>query len=193
MKLSISVMAHPSRQEFFEYLKSKLGDVPFSIDTGFGIIENCKRAWLMYDPTADYHVVIQDDAIICDDFYNRAIEVLKKADKKAVSFFHVSPISYNKHRQEAKETGAIVQPGLSGGVALCIPTDFIKPMIKHYDGLKFPCDDHRVGNFLITKNIPIYYPIPSLIDHRVGNMSVMWKKPSKHRANEYIDREKNPQ
>ncbi len=188
MKLSISVMAHPKRQEFFSYLKDRLGDVPFSIDEGKGLIWNCRNAWSMYDPTADYHVVIQDDAIVCDNFYDRAVEVLKNAQGLPVSFFHVSPLSYKKYKEQRKESGHIIQPGLSGGVALCLPTKLIPDMLAHYDADTVPHDDHRVGRFLMSINTPWFFPFPSLIDHRIGNPSIMWKKPSTHPANEFIDR-----
>ena len=46
VKLSISIMAHPSRASFFPRLKEKLGDdVPFSIDQKNNLLENCKAAW----------------------------------------------------------------------------------------------------------------------------------------------------
>lgn len=189
MKLSISVMAHPKRQEFFSYLKERLGDVPFSIDDGKGLIWNCRNAWSMFDPTADYHVVIQDDAIVCNDFKNRAEKILEEAQGLPVSFFHVSPLSYKKYKEQRKETGHIIQPNLSGGVALCLPTKMIPAMLAHYDADTVPHDDHRVGRFLFSINTPIFFPFPSLIDHRVGNPSIMWKKPSAHPANEYIDRD----
>jgi len=189
MKLSISVMAHPKRKEFFGYLREKLGDVPFSLDEGKGLIWNCRNAWSMYDPACDYHVVIQDDAIICTDFYNRAIEILKNAQGLPVSFFHVSPLSYQKYKQQRLETGHIIQAGLSGGVALCLPTKLIPAMLAYYDADTVPHDDHRIGRFLMSINTSWFFPIPSLIDHRTGNASMMWKKPSTHKANEYIDRE----
>jgi hypothetical protein len=188
MKLSISVMGHYKRAEFFPYLVEKLGDVPFSVDTGQGLIANCRNAWTMYDPTADYHVVIQDDAIVCDNFMARAIEVMKKASGLPISFFHVSPISYKKYKLQREETGAIIQPGLSGGVALCLPVKYIPDMLKHYDADTVPHDDHRIGRFVMSIKQPFYFPIPSLIDHRTGNASMMWRKPSTHKANEYIDR-----
>lgn len=189
MKMSISVMAHPARAEFFEYLKLKLGDVPFSIDEGKGLLWNCRNAWSMFDPTADYHVVIQDDAIVCDDFYKRALPVLEKANGLAVSFFHVSPLSYKKYREQREKTGAIIQDSLSGGVALCLPTKLIPAMLEHYDLDTVPFDDSRVERYLKSVPLKLYFPFPSLIDHRTGNNSIMWKKPSPHRANEYIDRE----
>lgn len=183
-------MAHPRRAEFFDYLKSKLGDVPFAIDDGCGLIKNCRNAWALYDLTADYHCVIQDDAIICENFYNRAIEVLEKAEGLPVSFIHISPISYQKFKADREKFGAIKHLGLGGGVALCLPTKLIPEMLAHYDADNVTMDDHRIGRFTISKNLMWYFPIPSLVDHRTGNASICNPKPSANRANEYIDREK---
>ncbi|MFA5391718.1 MAG: hypothetical protein WC331_09890, partial [Candidatus Omnitrophota bacterium] len=47
-KLSVSIMAHPSREDFFPYLRERLGDVPMAIDRGVGIWENCKNAWRLH-------------------------------------------------------------------------------------------------------------------------------------------------
>lgn len=188
MKLSISVMAHPEREMYFDYLKKMLGDVPFAIDTGCGLLENCKNAWKLHDPTADYHLVIQDDAVICENFRERALEFLAKAQNSPVSFIYINPIPFIKNAKEIYERGYIRQPGLSGGVALCLPVRLIKRMLEHYDTLKLPHDDHRIGNFLITNGIQIYSPIPSLVDHRVGNKSVFWKRTSLHQAYDYCEK-----
>src|SRR5690606_1475387 len=76
-KLSVSVMAHPKRAQYFDYLKQKLGDVPFLIDhNSEGIWFNAKRAWLAFDPEAEYHAVIQDDMIIGKNFYENAEKYL---------------------------------------------------------------------------------------------------------------------
>lgn len=190
MKLSISIMAHPSRAEYIPYLKSKLGDVPVAIDDGCGLLENCKRAWLLHDPTADYHVVIQDDSIVCDDFYNRAIERIEKADGLAVSFFYSQSKFYQKFKKERLENGAIVKKGLYGGLAICLPVYLIDDMLSFYDKDTIPFDDHRINRFLMSRNIDIFSPFPCLIDHRQGHMSVFTGQLSQARAAEYIDYDK---
>lgn len=190
MKLSISIMMHPSRAEFLPYLKSKLGDVPVSIDTGQGLIWNCRNAWTMFDPTADYHVVIQDDCIICDDFYNLACQSIEKANGLAVSFFYSQSKFYNKFKKERAETGAIVKKGLYGGLAICLPTKLINEMLACYDTQRIPYDDLRIGRFLMSKKIDIYAPFPTLVDHRQNHMSLFTKKKSECVSAEYIDKDK---
>ncbi len=186
-KLSISVMAHPSRKEFFEYLKSKLGDVRFSIDEGKGLILNCRNAWSMYDPTADFHVVIQDDAIVCENFRELAENFLDKFPDMPVSFFHTDNMSWKKRRRDGLRDGYIKHSALGGGVALCLPTKLIPEMLMMYDELLFKADDHRVGHFVLKKRLEWHFPIPTLIDHRIGNMSICWKTQSKYPSPLFVD------
>jgi len=190
MKLSISIMMFPTRKEYLPYLKEKLGDVPVAMDLGCGLIQNCFNAWSMHDPTADYHVVIQDDCIVCDDFYNRAIKYLEKAQGRPVSFFYAQSRFYNKFKKERAETGAIVKKALYGGLAICLPVSLIPKMLESYAKDTVPFDDHRIGRFLLRNKLDIYNPFPSLIDHRVGHKSVFTGQMSQCVASEYIDRNK---
>jgi hypothetical protein len=180
-------MMHPSRKEYLPYLKSKLGDVPVAMDEGCGLIQNCKNAWLLHDPTADYHVVIQDDCIVCDDFYIRAIAHLDNANGLPASFFYSQSKFYNKFKKERVETGAIIKKAIYGGLAICLPVKLIPEMLAFYDKQKIPFDDHRIGLFCMSKKLNIYNPFPCLIDHRQGHMSVFTGRKSEASAAEYID------
>jgi hypothetical protein len=179
-------MMHPKRLEYLPYLKSKLGDVPVALDEGVGLLENCKNAWLLHDPTADYHVVIQDDCIICNDFYNRAVAQIERANGLPVSFFYSQSKFYKKFKEEREQTGAITKKALYGGLAICLPTKLIPAMLKYYDTLKIPFDDHRINLFCMENKIDIYSPFPNLIDHRQGHMSLFTKQQSQAQAAEFI-------
>jgi hypothetical protein len=74
VKLSISVMAHPSREQYFPYLSDKLG-IPvsdFCIDQKNCLLENSKASWMKHDPDASFHCVVQDDSVLCDNFREKA-------------------------------------------------------------------------------------------------------------------------
>jgi hypothetical protein len=182
-KLSISVMASPSRAEFFPYLKSKLGDVPFAIDTDHrGAWENCKNAWRLYDPTAEWHVVIQDDAIICDNFQQRAEEVIAKAKEVLKANDYMCSFYYGcRHSKERlKEAASAVERGYwinrypKWGVALCMQTKYINEMIKFGDAIKSlkTVDDARIAQFVGSKKMSVFFPMPSIVDHRHGKSLV---------------------
>ncbi len=195
MRLSISVMAHPKRGEFFPYLTENLGDVPFAIDfESKGEWENAKRAWMMYDKDADWHVVIQDDAIICKDFKQQASEVIKQAkitldrDNYVVNFYYGYRRSSEKQASESLQKGFWVNAYPKWGVAICMQTKYIEQMIKYGDALEedHTRDDARIGAFIGHMKLPVYFPMPSLIDHRHGE-SLVGDPGEKRSAYKFID------
>ena len=69
--VSKTIMAYYKRQKRIPSIRKKIGDAKVSLDTGvWGLWENSKRSWLSYDKKSDYHMVIQDDAVICSNFYD---------------------------------------------------------------------------------------------------------------------------
>ena len=176
--LSISVMAHPSREKFFPYLKKKLGEsVPFSIDhNSEGVWPNAKKAWAMAldGEQALYHVVIQDDAVVCDNFLERAEGVVRDAIRRcktseiAISFYFGKRGNLTDESKKALERGFATRQSPTWGVAICLPVSHIAPMIEYGNRFNVPQDDYRIGMYLKKKGIRVYFPMPSLIDHRTS-------------------------
>jgi len=183
-------MAHPSRAKFFSYLKQMLGDVPFSIDeTGIGVWGNRRRATLMYDPTADWHLVLQDDAIICDDFIEKAkrtLEFVGNSGMIVVNFYYGRRSNRIKEAEKGLKEGFVMANKVTWGLAICLPTRIIPEMIEYCDRLKAPQDDHRIGLFLRHKAMQVYFPIPSLIDHRAEEESLVGNAFSPGRKAKYF-------
>ncbi|MFA6158881.1 MAG: hypothetical protein WC763_04665 [Candidatus Paceibacterota bacterium] len=165
-KLSISIMAHPSREKWFGYLREKLGqDVPFAIDTdGRGIWENCKRAWLLFDPEAEYHVVVQDDVLVGRDFIERAEAMLTE---DMMYSFYIGRPRFAGEVMEAKEKGIdhLVKSHIHHEICLCMRTEHIKEMIAWCDALK-PENDRVIDGWVNAKGLKVRFPLPSLVDHR---------------------------
>ena len=192
IKLSISVMAHPSRKEYFDYLRENLGDIPFLIDEeSMGTAWNCERAWKVYDPSANYHIVIQDDAIICKDFKNKAVklieEVTKERSKIAFNFYYGTRARFRDEASEAMKRGYIIKERPHWGLAICIPTSEIENMLKFWNTVSNPEDDERISQFLKSRNIPVYFPIPSYIDHRHELKSLVGDPGTMRKAYKFID------
>jgi len=195
IKLSISVMAHPARENNFAYLKEKLGDVPFSIDQKNNLIENCKAAWMLHDPESDFHVVIQDDAIVCNHFKERAEQFITEMEADRISkclpirgynFFIRSEYSAAQ-MQTSEKQGYILEPRNRGGVAICLPTNKIKDMIKFYDTLLESHDDERISLWIVKNEYQMCYPIPSLIDHNDHKPSLAGHNGLSREAYKFID------
>lgn len=195
--LSVSVMAHPSREKFFPYLKECLGDVPFSIDTeSEGVWPNAKKAWSMFDPEAAYHVVIQDDAIVCEDFLNHAEEAIVKAGDVVkdylppISFYFGNRGTLKGIARDGMADGYCFMPRTPWAVAICLPTALIPEMLAFTENLAVPQDDVRIGKFIQSKGMKVYFPLPSLIDHRTGEESLVGDEGSKRQAFAFINNRK---
>jgi hypothetical protein len=172
-KLSVSIMAFHTREPFFEYLKSRLGeDIPFSVDDGsMGIWNNCKASWLLHDPKAEYHIVIQDDAIICDNFIDRASEIIKRKEKDGdfiFSFYAGQMMGAKITAARNRKKDCVISGMIFNEVALCMKTKHISDMIKWCDERRAETDQD-IWRWAHLRRVKILYPLPSLIDHRSGD------------------------
>jgi len=193
IKLSISVMAHPSREKYFGYLKEKLSNPKFSIDVDSkGLLWNCVNSWKMHDLDSDYHVVIQDDAIVCDDFKNRAEkiieEVIKKHGKIAFNFYYGTRGAMKEEAFAGLKKGYIIKKSPHWGLAICLPTSTIKDMVSFFEKQNVKQDDFRIAKYLNEIGMLVYFPMPSLIDHRPEVLSMVENAPNAgRRAYKFIE------
>lgn len=158
-------MAHPARAKFFPYLREKLGDVPFSIDGGWGLWENCKRAWRLYDQSAEYHIVVQDDMIIGRGFVERA-ETLMTKDFVYNFYMGKRPRFATAVEKAMREkAGFIILTDLSHEACWGIKTSRIEEMLEYCDRQK-PKNDRVLNSYIVSHKIPVLFPIPSFVDHR---------------------------
>lgn len=157
------------RRKYLSYLKERLGDVPVAMDNGIkGLWKNCKDAWLLHDKDAEWHLVVQDDSIVCDDFRKRAEAILNEiGDKDCVVAFYVGDL-LKPNIDKAIKNGEnhIAHRRIINEVALCMRTKHIKRMVRFCDAKKAKNDRH-IETYCRMNNVPIHYPIPSLIDHRL--------------------------
>lgn len=179
MKISFAIMMHPSREKFLPYLKDKLGDIPVSMDRGISIWDTSKRAWLKYNKTATHHCVIQDDAIIGKDFIKRAEEEIKKHPDIAISFYRGWRRNVTAEMiDEWTKNGGYLTNWLSWGLAVCLPVGHIEAMIKNGEAMPKRYENHddtKIAKYLTKNKIKVWYPIPSLVDHRTDEVSLIQK------------------
>ena len=164
MNIDYVIMGHLSRIPFQRYFVDNLEyDVPITVDDGtLGVWGNARQAWEMVNPKSDYGVVIQDDAILCDDFKHRCEKFLSEHNGHMVSFYF----------GESKKTFKYLRPKyfdapLYHAVALAIPTHQIPDMIKYCDTrTEVDGDDMKIKRWLISQNRTCRYSNPSLVQHR---------------------------
>lgn len=179
MNISVAVMATHSRQIQAEYLCSILKYYPF---TNVSVIydevadgthesewNNGKNALLDGLGRGDWHVVIQDDAILTPFFYENIVGAIQNVPTKSLISLYTG-----KARPLGKRVSLAVSKArdetwlqywlLMWGVGIVIPTGQIKPMLEFVEGREEPYDT-RIGIAYQRNRLPIYYTMPSLVDH----------------------------
>lgn len=137
-------------------------------DQGMDRWETGARAWHAARSEHEWHVVIQDDAILCDDFAERATEYLSRQEFQPVSFYLGSgrPRQNSVKRFIKEATGdTIIMPWMIWGVCVAIPYKQAQAMLHGCkDGI--PNYDTRISQYFERRRIQTAYSWPSLVDHR---------------------------
>lgn len=164
-KLSIVIMAHPDRREMATLLSFELGGVPIVWDIKNNVWDTCRRSWEAIDKSAEYGLVLQDDAIVCQNFISRAEKLL--TGDYIYNFFILSGSRALVDKRLAEGKSNFFKVSIFGEVALCMKTLHINSMINYCERKKGKSDT-VISSWAINNKIRVCYPIPSLVDHRVG-------------------------
>lgn len=176
MKLSVKIMAHRKRERHIPDLVARLGLTDDDViwdrknvrwDTG-------RRAWEAIDQTADYGMVVQDDALVCRDLIAGLEKALDHLPGPGIVSPYIGtrrPVASAVERAvKAAQDGDVswVQmPSLNWGVAIILPTGIINNMIRWCDQQRYPQYDRRIGRYVIdVERLNTWCPWPSLVDHR---------------------------
>ena len=179
-KLSIVILHHPSREHLIPYLKERLGnDTPICTDTENNLLKNSRKAWAMHDQSAGFHLVLDDDVKVCENFRERAEHVMGEYPALAYSFFwgempiqdrellKPSPLAQYRYR---------VMKHVRWGCAICLRTALIPKMLDYTltvtDLAPNKEFDTRISRFIESRKMRVCYPIPCLVDHREEELSL---------------------
>ena len=178
-RVSFTVMAHPKREQWAVGLARQL-DCNITWDEKNDRHDTGLRAIKAYDSSADYHCVVQDDAILAEGFADALPLILQYPEpgcpvglyygaKDSTNSLHAQAISY------ALDNGGrwLVRKGPVWGPAIVYPTDNISPLIDYFEDSIVENYDRRVMSFYQSQGILCWYSVPSLVDHRQeGNQSL---------------------
>lgn len=174
MICSMSIMAHPDRTEFVEDMLEKIPMAKPVWDRVNNEWDTARRALADFHPDAEWHVVIQDDAIPCNDFQAGVVKAL-------IAISHHGPVSFytGQGRPYAREVERLVRiteersiPWFSAsngpywGVCVAFPTDMISDLLKTCDESTIDNYDARLSDYFKERKIATWYSMPSLVDHR---------------------------
>lgn len=188
MRISVAIMAHPARENEAVLLKAKLLFIPFS---EVGIVYATKfdgtpheREWdtgkrsLQYGVgKGDWHLVLQDDAILTPFFYENVTAAIEALPIKTLMSLYVGqarpwPLKIINAVEQAKDGDWLRHMMLLWGVGIAIPSDHIEPMLEYVAEWTEPYDT-RIGIFYQQNMLPVYYTMPSLVDHGDNGKSLL--------------------
>jgi hypothetical protein len=163
-------MAHPARKQLVGSLLDQFKPMPIGVawDQKNNIWDTCSRAWLLFDKKADWHLVIQDDVILCKDFITKVNELIKNHSGHN-NIFSLYLGNRNKFRKDVNRLrpngGIVVKKNIHHEIALIFPTKKIIEMLNYCDSLN-PTDDKVINRYVTHKNLDVIIPLPNLINHR---------------------------
>lgn len=171
--ISVAIMAHPKRAAFVEELQGQLPEAEVVWDREDNRWETGARSLAAFDPRARFHMVVQDDAVLCRDLVKGAEKAAVAAGERPVALYT------GRTRLQRGMTSAVLRARRMGrpwvatrgplwGVGVIVPTCFIPELvgwgnahttIANYDG--------RMERWFWTEHqIECWYTVPSLVDHR---------------------------
>lgn len=177
VSISVTVMAHPKRRAAAEALHKKLTQYPFTeatitFDTNNVEWDTGERSMRRGIGRADWHLVVQDDAILTPDLFDNLQGIIAALPTRSVVSLYTGRV-----RPLAERVSLAVDAAVDGtflnhhmmmwGVAILIPADHIEPMLDYISDPKYSdtAYDVRIGIFYQRNRLPIYYTMPSLVDH----------------------------
>jgi hypothetical protein len=172
--VSVVVMADPRRAAMVEELLGWL-DRPAEVvwdrkgdrwDTG-------RRAWQAIDRTTSHGLVVQDDAIPCRDLVAGIEQALQHVPDGSPLCLYVGKV--RPYRELVQGLVNAAGPGTSWlamgqlhwGVGVVMPTRYIDEMLAWVDRYgEVENYDTRISRWFQQRNLTVYCPWPSLVDHR---------------------------
>lgn len=187
MKLSVAIMAHPIRKESAERIQERLGgDVPIVYDQNLKPSADKaqrwatgRRAWEAADPSADFHMVIQDDVLVAENVLPSLERALDELGPDGVVSAYTGTgrpdqLNVMKRLRVARKQGHswIWTPMLYWGPAVIAPVYTIEEMLdwaEDYSMRNRPPRsnyDYAIGAFYhYEMRWRCWYTAPSLVDH----------------------------
>lgn len=190
-RVSVAIMAHPRRQHHVErYLLPRL-DVDAAVvwdrhgdrwDTG-------RRALLAYDDSADYHVVIQDDALVSARLAAGVAALVDHVPARAPIGLYYGSIRPARPHIDRPWREAVAQDACwialhqspMWGVGLALPVADLAAVVADGDARpEVPNYDRRIAHSYHDAGRLQYFPVPSLVDH-AGDPSLIPGRTGKRR------------
>ena len=132
-----------------------------------------RRAWLSAAPDATHHVVVQDDVLPCERFFEHMRAALAAAPDSMVCAY-----SNNRLAQapEVATSSWVYIPDNAWGQCLAMPSSRARHYVEWCDQVvpaSYPHDDGRFHLYACSQGLPVLCTQPSLVDHLGADSSTL--------------------
>jgi hypothetical protein len=177
--ISVATMAHPKRKDLaLDMQREHIAGTEIIWDRANNEWDTGRRALLAFDEGCRWHVVLQDDAVLCPDFSTVMFRALWNAHDGPVSFYIGKPRPYPREVNRAvsraleKKRSFLEMRGPIWGVATAFPSDSICDMVYWCDRQEDPNYDSLLQSYWMEQgDKQCWYTLPCLANHN-------WKVPS---------------
>jgi hypothetical protein len=174
LKLSVAVVAHQSRADLVADLVDRLGVDADRVmwDRIGNQWDTAVRAWRHHDPDADWHLVIEDDALPCRDLLAGVARGLARLPVQSTASLYMGESGRRWTRHATRGAGRrgptwVKVSRLIWGVAMLAPVSSIANMLEWCEAHPVPTYDHRVSRYYFHRLAwPTFYAWPCLVEHR---------------------------
>lgn len=172
--VSLAVMAHPNRATMAEQVSEQLGGAPIVWDQIGDRWDTRRRTLQAASANADWHVMIQDDAIVPPNLVEHLPRILTHIPPRMWASFYLgnTPFAMETQAMAKRADRAVVSwvqfRRVVWGVAIAIPTSDIADAIRAGDRQNDRLEDRRLGKFVAGRRDGCWHTWPSLVDHTQG-------------------------
>lgn len=175
--ITATVMAHPKRKAQAERLAIELKkysfmDVSITYDNNNDEWTTGERSLRRGIGRGEWHLVIQDDALLTPNFYENIEGAIAFVPDRVMISLYVGtsrpfPARVKAAVDKAYHATWLKHYLLFWGVGILIPSDHIEPMLEFCADPQYADTpyDARLGIFYQRNMLPVYYTMPSLVDH----------------------------
>lgn len=187
MQVAIGVVGHNQRGDQAADLMHQVGAVYRSMDNGtLGCDHNHRRVWKhLAGTTTDWVLVLEDDAIPCDDFPDQLKQALTHTPTNVLSLYLGTsrPVWYQPRGEKsarklqplitdalakADDACYLTAPKLFHAVAVAIRTSLVRDMLAWTTESKRPID-YAISDWCEARGHTVAYTLPSIVQHADGD------------------------
>lgn len=170
----------PERNEDLALLLERVPTALVFTDEGEGMTATSRRAWHagLY-MNADWHVVMEDDVLPCDDFPSMAHAAIEWVPPEAIAV-SMFGISSRLLRAWNADASWILDNGINWAQALAVEVSMLRGLLAWeaaYVRPEYPYWCQRVSLWAQALEAPIAVAIPSLVQHRGAGRSLIGNPP----------------